>query len=104
MAKEGERNVQGLCDSLPAYGRMRGEVEREKEREEKRVAEMAEKLKTYKIEVANCEYLSRKLRDEEARLGAMCYRLDEEADRAERMAVLAEEEANRLEAEIRDRN
>ena len=51
---------------------MRGEVERKKKREEKRVAEMAEKLKTYKIEVANCEYLSRKLWDEEARLEAMC--------------------------------
>ena len=50
------------------------------------------------------QYLSQRLRDEEARLEDMCCRLDEEGDRAERMAVLAEEEANRLEAEIRYRN
>ena len=100
-ATEGERNVHRLCDSLLANGRMRSEVEREKEREEKRVAEMGEKLKTYKIEVANCEYLSRRLRDEEARLESVYNTLDEEADEAERIAVLAEHEAYKLESEIR---
>ena len=41
-----------MCDSILANARMRAEAQREEGRK-KRVAEMAEKLMTYKIEVAN---------------------------------------------------
>ena len=57
---------------------------------------------TYKIEVANLYYLARRLRDEEGRLAEMCYRLEEEADRAERRVIVAYEEALQLAAEIQE--
>ena len=99
-ALAGERNSHQLCDSLLAIGRMRGDVEKEKEEQEKRAADMGEKLATYKIEVANCFFLARSLRAEEAGLEEMYYKLDEEADWANRNAALAEEEADRLEREL----
>merc|ERR1719319_1683533 len=54
-ATEGEMNVGQLCDLLPAQGRERDVVQQDRRLEERRVAEMAEKLATYKREVANCE-------------------------------------------------
>ena len=63
---------------------------------------MAENLMTYKIEVANLYYLARGLRDEEGRLADMCYRLEEEEDRAERRAIVVDKEALQLEAEIQE--
>ena len=99
-AIEGEQNVHRLCNQLLVQGMVRGTLEREKEEEEKKVAALAEKLRTYKIEAANCEYLSRKLRDEEARLDQECYRLTGEAEEAERAALQAEQEANKIEKEI----
>ena len=90
-----------MCDSILTNARMRAQAQREKERYEKRVAEMAEKLMTYKIEVANLFYLARRLRDEEGRLAQMCVRLDE-ADRAESRAIVADEKALQLETEIQE--
>ena len=46
----------------------RGDVEREREREERRVAEISQNLERYKREVGNCQTASREMRDEEARL------------------------------------
>ena len=63
-------------------------------------ANLGEKLKTYKIEISNCEYLSRKLRDEGAQHEEASYRLEEEAVNAERLARQAEEEIRRLEEEL----
>ena len=99
-AFEGERNVHILCDQLLDQGRTRSEIEREKEKEESKVSTLAEKLNTYKIEIANCEYLSRKLIDEEGRLDQECNRLNEEAEVAEHAALVAEQEANKIESEL----
>ena len=99
-AIEGEHNVHRLCNQLLVQGMVRGTLEREKEEEEKKVAELAEKLRTYKIEAANCEYLSLKRRGEEARLDQEWYQLTAEAEEAEQAALQAEQEANRIEKEI----
>jgi len=50
QAVETERNVHRLCDALLYNGRQRGMVERDRDIEERRVAEMAEKLSVYKRE------------------------------------------------------
>jgi len=50
--------------------------------------------------VANCETTARVMREEEARLEAIYYRLEEEAERADRVAEIAEAEARRLEQEL----
>ena len=71
-----------------------------KYRKRKKVAELGEKLKTYKVEIYNCEYLSRKLREEGAKHEADSYRLEEQAVTAERLAEQAEEEIKRLEREL----
>ena len=73
----------------------RGDVEREREREERRVAEISQNLERYKREVGNCQTASREMRDEEARLEGVHDRMIEEAERAERQALLADEEAAR---------
>jgi len=52
QAVETERNVHRLCDALLYNGRQRGMVERDRDIEERRVAEMAEKLSVYKREVS----------------------------------------------------
>ena len=70
-------------------------MEREREREERRVAEISQNLERYKREVGNCQTASREMRDEEARLEGVRYRMIEEAERAERQALLADEEAAR---------
>merc|ERR1719397_2102619 len=100
QAVETERNVHRLCDSLLHNGRQRGMIERDRDIEERRRDEIAEKLSVYKREVANCETTARVNREEEARLEEVYNRLEEEADRADLVAAIAEEEVyNRLEEE-----
>ena len=97
--KDGD-NVVILGDQLLINGRYRGELEKDKIQEEQKVAELGEKLKTYKVEIYNCEYLSRKLREEGAKHEADSYRLEEQAVTAERLAEQAAEEIKRLEREL----
>ena len=73
----------------------RGDVEREREREERRVSEISQNLERYKREVGNCQTASREMMNEEARLEGVHDRMMEEAERAERQALLADEEAAR---------
>lgn len=73
----------------------RGDVQREKEREERRVAEISQNLERYKREIGNCQTAAREMRDEEARLNDLHDRYLEEAEKAERQARVAEEEAAR---------
>lgn len=79
----------------------KGELDENKRQEEQRVAELGEKLRTYKIEISNCEYLSKQLREEEAQNEAACVRLKEEALKAERLAEQAEAEVKELESELK---
>ena len=90
-----------MFDSMLANTRIRAEIQ-EKEREENRVAKMAEKLMTYMIEIANLLYLAKRLRYEEARLEEIVCRLEKEAHRAERRAIVAGIEALQLEEEIQE--
>ena len=73
----------------------RGDVQREKEREERRVAEISQNLERYKREIGNCQTAAREMRDEEARMNDLHDRYLEEAEKAERQARVAEEEAAR---------
>ena len=73
----------------------RGDVQREKEREERRVAEISQNLERYKREIGNCQTAAREMRDEEARLNDLHDRYMDEADKAERQARVADEEAAR---------
>ena len=73
----------------------RGDVLKEKEREERRVAEVSLNLARYKREVANCYTAAREKRDQEARLEALHDQYLEEAEKAERQAMVAEEEVKR---------
>ena len=73
----------------------RGDVLKEKEREERRVAELSLNLARYKREVANCYTAAREKRDQEARLEALHDQYLEEAEEAERQAMVAEEEVKR---------
>ena len=75
----------------------RGDVQREREREEQRVAEVSQNLERYKREIGNCQTAAREIRQEEARLAEQHDRFMEEAEQALRQARLAEEEAARLE-------
>ena len=84
-----------LCIRLVMTCVFRGDVEREREREERRVSEISQNLERYKREVGNCQTASREMRDEEARLEGVHDRMMEEAERAERQAALADEEAAR---------
>ena len=70
-------------------------MQREREREERRVAEISQNLERYKREIGNCQTASREMRAEEARMECLHYRYLEEAERAERQATVAEEEAAR---------
>ena len=81
----------------------KGELDENKRQEEQRVAQLGEKLKTYKIEISNCEYLSRKLREEGAQHEEASYRLEEEAVNAEKLARQAEEEIRELEKELENK-
>ena len=73
----------------------RGDVQREKEREERRVAEISQNLERYKREIGNCQTAAREMRVEEARLNDLHDRYMDEADKAERQARVADEEAAR---------
>ena len=73
----------------------RGDVKRDKEREEARVAEISQNLERYKREIGNCQTASREMRQEEARLESLHDRYLEEAEKAERQAAMAEQEAER---------
>ena len=99
-AKKDGDNVVVLGDQLLVNGRYRGELEKDKIQEEQKVAKLGEKLKTYKVEIYNCEYLSRKLREDGAKHEEDSYRLEEQAVMAERLAEQAEEEIKRLEREL----
>ena len=77
----------------------RGDVQREREREERRVAELSQNLERYKREIGNCQTAAREMRDEEARLERLHDRYIELAEKTERQARAAEEEAERLERE-----
>ena len=73
----------------------RGDVKRDKEREEARVAEISQNLERYKREIGNCQTAAREMRDEEGRLERLHDQYLEEAEKAERQARVAEEEAAR---------
>ena len=49
-------------------GRLRGDVQREREREERRVAEISLNLESYKREIQNFQTAAREMRVEEERL------------------------------------
>ena len=59
------------------------------------MAEISQNLERYKREIGNCQTASRQMRDEEARMNDLHDRYLEEADKAERQARVAEEEAAR---------
>ena len=99
-AKKHGENAVSLGDKMLINGKWRGEIEKIKIQEEQKVADLGEKLKTYKIEISNCEYLSRKLREEGAQHEAASDRLEEEAVNAEKLARQAEEEIRELEKEL----
>ena len=73
----------------------RGDVLKEKEREERRVAEVSLNLARYKREVGNCYTAAMEKREQEARLDALHDQYLEEAEEAERQAMVAEEEVKR---------
>ena len=81
----------------------KGELDENKRQEEQRVAQLGEKLRTYKIEISNCEYLSKQLREEGAQHEKASYRLEEEAVNAEKLARQAEEEIRELEKELENK-
>ena len=98
---ETERNVHRLCDALLHSGEQRRMIEADKAIEERRVAEMGEKLSKYKRKAMNYEAAARAMREEKAGLEAAVYKLEEEAEEADRAAEAAEEEAERLEQELK---
>ena len=97
MSFDGERSIYRLCDQSPINGRQRRDVKREKEREERGVAEMDQNLARYKRERGKCQPAAREMREEEARLDQLHTGYMEQAEEAERKAILADEEAARLE-------
>ena len=90
-----QRYIFLLITSLFIILFFRGDVQREKEREERRVAEISQNLARYKREIGNCQTASREMRDEEGRLNDLHDRYLEMAEKAERQAIVAEEEAAR---------
>lgn len=54
LAADGERNIHRLCDQMLENGRKRADVEREKEKEELVVAQLANDLQRYKREKEVC--------------------------------------------------
>ena len=59
------------------------------------MAEISQNLARYKREIGNCQTAAREMRVEEARLNDLHDRYLEMAERAERKAIVAEEEAAR---------
>ena len=90
-----QRYIFLLITSLFIILFFRGDVQREKEREERRVAEISQNLARYKREIGNCQTAAREMRVEEARLNDLHDRYLEMAEKAERQAIVAEEEAAR---------
>ena len=90
-----QRYIFLLITSLFIILFFRGDVQREKEREERRVAEISQNLERYKREIGNCQTAAREMRDEEGRLNDLHDRYLEMAEKAERQAIVAEEEAAR---------
>ena len=90
-----QRYIFLLITSLFIILFFRGDVQREKEREERRVAEISQNLARYKREIGNCQTAAREMRDEEGRLNDLHDRYLEMAEKAERQAIVAEEEAAR---------
>ena len=83
---------------------MRGDVKKEKEREEAKVAEISQNLERYKREIGNCRTAAREMRESEARLEGLYWQYLEEAEKAEAQARMADQEAERLEREIGSQN
>ena len=67
-------------------------MKRDREREADRVAQ---NLQRYKREIGNCQTAAREMRNEEGRLERLHDQYLEEAEKAERQARVAEEEAAR---------
>ena len=61
LADDGEKTVQRLCNLLLESGRIRGELERDKKREERRVAISEEKVATKEREIHSCQTETREL-------------------------------------------
>ena len=59
------------------------------------MAEVSQNLERYKREIGNCQTAAREMRAEEARLNDLHDEYMEEAEKAERQARVAEEEAAR---------
>ena len=59
------------------------------------MAEISQNLERYKREIGNCQTAAREMRDEASRLNDLHDRYMEEAENAERQAMVAEEEAAR---------
>ena len=86
MAADGERNIHRLCQKLLLNGRQKGDVKREKEREERRVAEIVQNMERYKREIWNCQTAAREMKEKDARLDRLHTRYMEVAEEAERKA------------------
>ena len=98
---EGERNISHQCTLMICEGRLRGEALQKISESEHIINSLAEKLRTYKIEIANLETLAVRLRKYEAQLENAYYEYDEKAVEAERLAQQAEQELSRLKDEVR---
>ena len=59
------------------------------------MAEVSQNLERYKREIGNCQTAAREMRAQEARLNNLHDEYMEEAEKAERQARVAEEEAAR---------
>ena len=62
-AKKDEHNVHILGNQILINGKWREELDKNKIQEEQKITQLREKLRTYKSEISNCEYLLRKLRE-----------------------------------------
>ena len=99
-ANKDKHKILILGHQMLINSKWKGELDENKRQEEQRVAQLGEKLRTYKIEISNCEYLSKQLREEEAQNEAACIQLKQEALKAERLAEQAEAEVKELESEL----
>ena len=99
-AKKDEHNVVILGNQMLKNGKLREELDKNKIQEEQKITQLREKLRTYKSEISNCEYLLRKLREEKARNEAASDRLEEEAIEASKLAKQAKEEVKELNNEL----
>ena len=77
------------------------QANKEKEKEEMRVDKAAQNLMRYKREVQNCHTAARKMRDEEAKYTDLHLKYMQDVDIAEKLMREANEEADRLEKELK---